>query len=161
MPWLYFIVRMLFVTFCSSPSPNLILFTPYATSWIKLLEKRKSRKCSTLAMRTQCILDCFLFSGMRSPTNSGRNFRDLSTMHLEQLKVFMISSLVYFWWSTKDIMIDFPKESFSAYIEVKTFKSCGMSSSPLSRDNWSLKTEWIPLTVLVLSLLQIFSPVAA
>ena len=92
---LYFIVRMLFATFCSSPLLNLILFTPYATSCIRLLEKRKSRKCSTFAMVRRFILECFAFSGIASPTHSGCNFRALSTMYLEQLKVFMVSSLVY------------------------------------------------------------------
>ena len=117
------------------------LFTPYATSCIRLLEKRKSRKCSTFASGRRFILDCFIFSGMTSPTHSDHNFRALSTMYLEQLKV-LILSLLYFWWSTKD-MIDFPKESLLAYIEVKTFKSSGMSSSSVSLDNWSFKTVWI------------------
>ena len=123
MVWLYFIVRMLFTFFCLSPLSNLILFTPYATSCIRLLEKRKSRKYSTFAMGRRFILDCFVFSGMASPTHSDHNFWALSTMYLEQLNVFMISFLVYFWWPTKDILIDFPKESFLAYIEVKTFRS--------------------------------------
>ena len=139
MVWLYCIVRMLFTTFCSSPLSNLILFTPHATSCIRLLEKRKSWKCSTFAMRSRFILDCFAYPGITSPTHSGCNFRVLSTMHLEQLK----SSLVNFWWSSKDTMIDFLKELLSAYIQVKTFTSSGMSSSSLSLDNWSFKTVWI------------------
>ena len=143
MVWLYFIVRMLFATICSPLLSNLILFTPYATSCIRLLEKRKSRKCSAFAMGRQFILDCFVFSGMTSPTHFDCNFWALSLRYLEQLKVFMISSLVCFSWPTKDIMIDFPKESLSACIEVKTFKSSGMSSSSLSLDNWSFKTVWI------------------
>ena len=85
------------------------------------------------------ILDCFAFSGITSPTHSGCNFRAFSTMHLEQLK----SSLLYFWWSTKDNMIDFLKELLSAYLEVKTFTSSVMSSSSLWLDSWSFKTVWI------------------
>ena len=80
---------------------------------------------------------------MASPTHSDRNFWALSTMYLEQLKV-LILSLLYFWWSTKDIMIDFPKKSLSAYIEVKTFKSSGMSSSSVSLDNWSINSSDCP-----------------
>ena len=143
MAWSYFIVRMLFATFCSSPLLNLILFTPYATSCIRLPEKRKSRKCSNFEMGRQFILVSVLFSGMASPIYSDCSFRTLSTMYLEQLKVFMISSLVYFRLSTKGIKIDFPKEWLLAYIEVKTFKSSGMSSSSLSLDNQSFKIVWV------------------
>ena len=143
MVWSYFIVRMLFTTFCSSPLLNVILFTPYATSCIRLPEKRKSIKCSNFEMVRRFTLVFFLFSGMTSPIYSDCSFQTLSAMYLEQLKVFMISSLVYFWLSTKDIKIDFPKESLLAYIEVKTFKSSGMSSSSLSLDNRSFKIVWI------------------
>ena len=140
MVWLYFTVRMLFTTFYSSPLSNLICSPHMQHPALGCWRKGSPESVQLLQVEGGLSLTVSFFQVWQV-------LHILITIFgLYQLCIWsnwkLILSLLYFWWSTKD-MIDFPKESLLAYIEVKTFKSSGMSSSSVSLDNWSFKTVWI------------------